>query len=129
MSGRKKSSRRGRKRQEEEEQEVEETEGEEETEEEEEVEEALPQLTKAQQKELFKEYQKSVDALEELKAAIGTAEEARSQCVAAIYENLGTGPFRWKGQKLRPKARKRKGSDDEYLYFMTVDNDEVQDIG
>lgn len=126
MAGRKKNSRK-KNTEEEEETAVEGEEVEEGEEEYEEEEEERPQLSKKEIKELFKNYQQSVDAVVEMEAGKERAEEAKSLAIQAIYENVGKGPFRWKGQKLRVVARKKRDSD-EYLYFMRSDSDEVQDI-
>lgn len=129
MSGRKKTSRKGRRSQEEQEEasgeeETEYEEGEEEEEggEEEEEEEAVPPPTKKELKQLFGTYQKAADAIAELEMALVQAKEAESEAIGAIAERAGTGPFGWKKKKLRIISRRDK-------YFMRIDEDELQEIG
>ena len=126
MAGKKKASKR-RPAAEVEEEETPETEEDEEVEEEEDEEEENndPQrreLTGKEKKKLFLDYQEAVDTLAEIDEARASAKEELSVKVKEIFDNIGSGPFLWKGAQLKIATRKDN-------YFMRVQSAAPEEIG
>jgi hypothetical protein len=79
-------------------------------------------LTKAEKKALFADYQSASKTLEEAEATAATARAAISVAVQQIGEQIGSGPFEWRGKLLRVASRNG-------LFFMRSQSAEAEKIG
>ena len=67
----------------------------------------------------YSELQALVEAKEE---ELADAKEELADCVGAIADTCGKGPFKWQKQELRVATRKDK-------HYMRTSNAEVEEIG
>jgi hypothetical protein len=62
-------------------------------------------LNKAEMKALFDEYEKAQSGVTDAEAELKACQNRRSSAVREISEQIGNGPFEWKGQRLRIMSR------------------------